>query len=130
MKKITYLLQKGFYPIVDAVTQRTIFLLNFPYCTTFMKNSIFANILLTLLKFRIIRKFSHIFFFFKKKVKSEIGWICIKLHIFNALSENLNFITMATLISLINVEPGINVEGCQKWKITKCGGGNKHQFLW
>ena len=34
-----------------------------------------------------------------------------------------------TLISLINMEPGINVEGCQKWKITKCGGGNKHQFL-
>ena len=34
-----------------------------------------------------------------------------------------------TLISLIKVEPGINVEGCQKWKIKKGGGGNNHQFL-
>ena len=40
------------------------------------------------------------FFLFLKKVKSEIGWICIKLHIFNALSENLNFITMATVFDL------------------------------
>ena len=30
-----------------------------------------------------------------------------------------------TLISLINVELGINVEGVQKWKITKRGAWNK-----
>ena len=36
---------------------------------------------------------------------------------------------ITTLISLINVEVGINVEGVQKCKITKHGGGNKPQFL-
>ena len=37
--------------------------------------------------------------------------------------------TGPTLISLINVEVGINVEGCKKCKITKCGGGNNIRHL-
>ena len=34
-----------------------------------------------------------------------------------------------TLISVINMEVKINMGGCKKCKITKCGGGKKHHCL-
>ena len=64
------------------------------------------------------------------ELKKTMGWLshggyCIKCAIKDGWAKAEVYVVVGTLISLITVDVGINVEGCKSCNISKRGGWNK-----